>query len=347
MSAPVYRALALQSRCDSVSGLDAAAARARIREAIARLGEELSAARRFIGPELRLVVLPEYLLTGYPAAEECAAWHEVAALEPEGPELAALAALAGRLGLYLCVNAYERDPAFPGFYFQVCRIFSDQGATILRYRRLLSLFAPTPWDVLSRFLAVYGEEALLPVADTPLGRLACIASEEILFPEIARALALRGAEVLLHPTSEAGSPALTPKEVARRARAVENLAFVVSANTAGVHGGGLPAASADGMSKIVDFEGRVLAEAGFGPSLVANAELDLGALRRARRRPGMGNLLARQRQALFAASQRLRIEEPDGFLRDGEPLPPSRAALLARHREAVARLVALGIVPEG
>jgi predicted amidohydrolase len=339
-----YRALALQTPCQAVNGLSPEAARRRIAEASERLEAEIAAAKAFIGRELRLVVLPEYVLTGFPIGEECAAWYELAALDPEGQEIARIAAIARRLEVYLCLNAYERDPAFPGFYFQVCRLFSDQGQTLLRYRRLISLYAPTPFDVLSRFLAVYGEEALFPVADTPLGRLACIASEEILYPEIARALVLRGAEVLLHPTSEAGSPGLTAKEIARRARAIENLAYVVSANTAGVHGIGLPAASADGMSKIVDFEGRLLAEAGFGPSIVAQAEIDLAALRRARARPGMSNLLARQRLPLFASSYRREIEAPDLFLQGGKLLAPSRAALRERHRASIARLSELGII---
>lgn len=342
----VYRALALQTPCEAINGLSRAQARARIRQAIARIGDEIAAAKRFIGSDLRLVVLPEYALTGFPMGEECEEWLELAALDPEGEEIASLSECARKAGVYLCLNAYERDHAFPGFYFQCCRVFSDEGETVLLYRRLISLYAPTPFDVLSRFLAHYGEDALFPVAETPLGRLGCIASEEILYPEIARALALRGAEILLHPTSEAGSPSLTPKEIARRARAIENMAYLISANTAGVHGTALPAASADGMSKILDYEGRVLAEAAFGPSMVAHAAIDLAALRRARQRPGMANLLARQRLALFRASYALEIEAADGFLAGEALIMPTRAALRARHEQAIARLRALGIASD-
>jgi len=52
----------------------------------------------------------------------------------------------------------------------------------------------------------------------------------------ARAQARRGAEVFVHSPSEIGSPLATPKAVARRARAFENIAYVVSANTAGISG---------------------------------------------------------------------------------------------------------------
>ena len=148
-------------------------------------------------------------------------------------------------------------------------ILDDSGNQVLRYRRLISLYAPSPHDVWDRYLDAYGIEGVFPVADTPLGRLACIASEEILYPEVARALGMRGAEVLLHSTSEVGSPELTPKDIAKRARAIENMAFVVSANTAGISGVDMPLGSADGMSKIVDDQGRVLAAAGIeGPAQV-------------------------------------------------------------------------------
>lgn len=92
--------------------------------------------------------------------------------------------------------------------------------------------------------------------------MAAVTPEEILYPEIARALVLRGAEVLLHSTSEAGSPALTAKDLAKRARAVENMAYVVSANTGGYLGADLPGNSTDGMSKVIDYLGEVKAEAG-------------------------------------------------------------------------------------
>ena len=189
---------------------------------------------------------------------------------------------------------------------------APSGAVVLRYRRLNSMFAPTPHDVWDRYLEVYGLEAVFPVARTEIGNLACVASEEILYPEIARCHAMRGAEILIHPTSEMGSPALTPKDVAKRARAIENMAYVVSANSAGIRGTPIPAASTDGMSKIIDPTGLVLAEAGPGETMAATAEIDLEALRRLRRRPGMANLLSRQRFELFAESY-ARMYSPEGF----------------------------------
>src|SRR5690606_2207121 len=324
--------LALQTRCDAVNRLDDEGARQAMRQCIARVGEQVQAARRFIGPRLRLGVLPEYFMTGFPMQESIEGWAGKAAVAHDGPEMEQLGAVAQQAGVYLAGNAYERDEHFPGLYFQTCFIVDPSGNLILRYRRLVSMYAPTPHDVWDRYLDLYGLEGVFPVADTAIGRLACCASEEILFPEICRAHVLRGAEVILHPTSEVASPELTPKDVCKRARAVENQAYVVSANTAGIFGTAIPPASADAMSKIVDFRGNVLACAGPGESLVANAEIDIAALRAARREPGMPAYLSRQRLEAFAGTYSgSSIYPPNSLLRNGVPYVPDRSHFLDTH----------------
>jgi len=342
-----YRALALQVACRAVNRCpDRASARARMAESIERIGRHVRAAKGFLGQDVRLVVLPEYFLTGYPLAESIPEWADKAALAADGPEYQALARIAGDNDVYLSGNAYETDAAFPGIYFQASFVIAPSGETVLRYRRLVSMFAPTPHDVWDRYLDLYGLDGVFPVARTGIGRLAAIASEEILYPEIARALALRGAEVFLHSTSEVGSPRLTPKDVAKRARAIENLAYVVSANTGGFLESDLAAGSTDGMSKIVDYLGEVRTEAGFGESAVACAEIDLAALRRYRRRPGMGNLLARQRLELFAPVYGGTPVHPANTLldADGRVVIPQRAQFAATQRAVIERLARLGLV---
>lgn len=332
-----FTALALQVRTTAVNA--AADPRAEMAAAIGRVGAQLAGSKAWLGPDLRLVVLPEYVLTGFPMRESFAEWRERAALDPTGPEYKALGEVAARNEVFLCVNAYERDEHFPELYFQASVILSPAGETVLRYRRLHSMFTPTPYDVWERYLALYGMDGVLPVARTEIGNLAVLASEEILMPELARALALRGAEVFCHPTSEASSPELTPKAIARRARAVENLAYVVSANTGGLAGIAIPGDSTNGGSELIDHEGRVLARAGAGESLVAAAELDVAAVRRARRRPGMGNLLSRVKTGLWAEEYARHDGERPGGLADGAR---DRAWFRARQAEIIERLHGFG-----
>lgn len=342
--AEAYRALALQARTRSVNtATDRVEAREIMRVSIERLRRQIASSVAFIGKDCRLVVLPEYFLTGHPVGEPMSVWADRAAIDPDGPEIEALASIARDTGIFLAGNAYETDRNFPDLYFQASFVVDPSGKVVLRYRRLNSLLTPTPHDVWDRYLEIYGIEGVFPVARTEIGNLACIASEEILFPELARCFAIRGAEVFLHSTSEAGSPRLTPKEIARRARATENVAYVVSANSGGIEGSPIPGDSTDGMSKIVDFEGRVLVEAGYGESMVASAEIDLAALRRARRRPGMGNLFVRNRFDLYAGIYAsARFHEANG-LGDGSA-QPDRSYFLEAQRAVIQKLIDEGVL---
>ena len=348
MSVPgPYIALALQTTCFAVNdAVDAAASRPRMAQAIARVAGQIAASKRFVGADVRLVVLPEYFLTGFPMGETANVWADKAALEMDGPEYAALGAVARASEVYLSGNAYERDPHFPGLYFQTSFLIEPAGGVVLRYRRLVSLFAPSPYDVWDRYLSVYGKEGVFPVAETELGRMGAIASEEILYPDIARAMALRGAEVLLHSSSEIATPIPSPKNIAKQARAIENLAYVVSANSAGIEGIAIPKASTDGSSKVIDYRGLVLAEAGYGESMAAYAEIDIAGLRRYRRRSGMGNILSRQPLGLWRDALEDRDVQPRNTLTDaqGEVLTPDRAFYADRQRRVIDRLSDEGII---
>ncbi len=344
-----YSALALQVTTHSVGHLASGDdTRRQLREHIARLARTVAASTQLVahtsGSAVRLVVLPEYALTGSPTPGRFAIWRTRAALVPGGAEYEALGRIAQDGGLYLAGNAYEADPAFPELYFQACFIIGPAGDVILRYRRIVSLYSPSPYDVLQRYLDLYGPQALFPVVDTDIGRLAAVASEEILYPEIARCHAMRGAEILVHSTSEMGSPRPTAKDIAKRARAAENLAYVVSANAAGVVSTPLPTQSTTGMAKIVDYEGRILAAAlGGGDSLAAHAEIDLHALRARRRQPGLTNVLVRQPFQAYAESYRSVTFHAAGQL-EAAGITAETATLREAQLRDIERLAGLGLI---
>ena len=340
--APSYRAVALQVACH---GINACRSRAEsqpiIDAAIDRIAGQIKATIGFFGPSTKLFVLPEYILTGFPMGESVAAWSEKACIQIPGPEIARIAEHAKALGVWIAGNSYEVDPEWPGRYFQACWLVGPDERVALKYRRLNSLFTPSPHDFWTDYRKRYSLRDVFPVADTPLGRLAAIASEEILFPELARCLMMHGAEVFLHSTSDIGGHPRNPKEIAKLGRAYENAAYVISANTAGVHGTPMPAFSADGRSKIVDYAGVVLAEADQGETMVASAIVDLGALRRHRRQTGMSNLVARQRFEMYAPMYASHTFTPPDQAR--EPIQ-NRAELLKLQEQTIARLVEMGVI---
>ena len=342
-----YSALALQTRCDAVNQ-DATkeAARTRMTATLARVSSQIGAAKGFLkgfnGYDLKLVVLPEYWMTSFPLGETREQWQAKATIDMDGPDADAIAAIAQKHALYLCSNHYENDPNFPDLYFQANVIYGPNGDVVLRYRRMISLYTPSPYDVWDRYLDAYGLDAVFPVAATEIGTLSTVASEEILYPEIARMSVLKGAEILLHPTSEVGSPNLTPKHISKMARAVENIAYVISANSAGIYGTPIAANSTDGMSIVVDWYGRTLAEASTGETFNANAVLDVGALRETRRKTGMTNTLSRLPLAAFAPAYAGAPLAPPNKTHDGKMI--DRGEVLARQRSVIDTMVARGIL---
>ncbi|MGB3471137.1 MAG: nitrilase-related carbon-nitrogen hydrolase, partial [Erythrobacter sp.] len=349
---PHYSAIAMQLTAHSLERLpDEAAARAAMLEHIASIEGQIRTSAIFVtqyaGKPVKLCVLPEYLFTSYPGRISISDFAAKVGWAADGPEYEALGGVAQRLGMFIAGNAYESDEAFPDFYFQTCFIVAPSGDVVLRYRRLLSMFAPSPHDVWEAYLDKYGLDGTFPVARTEIGNLAAIASEEVLYPEIARALALRGAEVFCHSSSEVGSPIATNKDIAKQARAFENLAYVVSSNTAGISGTAMPLSSAEGNSQVVDWKGRVIAQSGDGETFTAFGGIDLGALREARRTPAMTNYLARQRPELFAAAYAAAAEpfhRPDGMMSDGKPAIPDRDYFRRAQAEVIERLDKSGII---
>lgn len=345
-----YAAVALQLTARSVErAADRAAARAQMLAQISEVETKLRGSSVFVeqysGVPVRLAVLPEYLLTSYPGRISIGDFAHKAALEVDGPEYEAFGKIAEAQRLYLAGNAYEVDRHFPGLYFQTSFVVSPSGEVVLRYRRLNSMFAPTPHDVWSKYLDIYGLDGVFPVARTEIGNLAAIASEEILYPEIARAHALRGAEIFVHSSSEVGSPLATQKAIAKRARAFENIAYVVSANTAGIEGTTMPAASADGNSVVVDFKGNILAESNAGETFTAFADIDVRALRNARRKTGMTNYLARQRTELFAPIYAGTTVQPaDSLIENGAIKIPDRDHFIRVQQQVIERLDKEGLI---
>lgn len=346
-----YAAVAMQLTARSLERCaDTTEARAQVLAHIGEIESQIRGAKIFIeqfqGLPVKLAVLPEYLFTSFPGQIGISDFAERAAFAVDGPEYAALGRVAQRLGLFLAGNAYESDAKFPGFYFQTSFVVDLTGAVALRYRRLLSMFAPSPHDVWDAYLDHYGLDGVFPVADTEIGRLAAIASEEILYPEIARAMAFRGAELFVHSSSEIGSPLGTAKDIAKRARAWENMAYVVSANTAGIADCALPLASADGNSQIVGPSGKLLAQSLSGETFTAFAEIDISHLREQRRVPAMTNSLARQRPGLFAAVYADATGQDGNAMlaADGTPEVPGRDHFLRAQQTVIEKLSKAGVI---
>lgn len=251
-----------------------------------------------------LVVFPEFNLQGFPLGETAEEWIEKACFQIPGCEpVERLQKIAQKFGIYLGANAYEAPPEWPGRYFNCSFLIDPSGEIVLKYRRISTAQATSPHDVLDEYLDKHGIEGLFPVAKTEIGNISMMPCGEILWPETSRCLMMRGAEVILHPTSDHGRSENMAWESAKRVRAAENMVYFVSAN-AGKIIGSPPNDTHAGNSKIIDFQGQLMVESGVaGETINASAVIDMDALRRARCTPtgpfGV-NRIARLRSEAYA-----------------------------------------------
>ncbi len=156
-------------------------------------------------------------------------------------------------------------------------VYSPQGECVARYDKI-HLFrfdnGHERFDE-SRVLQA-GQQPVtfeLPSRDGHLWRLGLSVCYDLRFPELYRAYAQAGADLLLVPSAFTFTTGQAHWEILLRARAVENLAFVLAAAQGGVHENGR---QTWGHSMAVDPWGRVLASQAQGEGLVLsefNAEL--------------------------------------------------------------------------
>ena len=201
---------------------------------------------------VKLLVLPEAALTGYvfDSAEEARA----SALEVPGPEVEALAAAAGRLGLYTVCGLIERDRDLLRNTAVLVGPETADGAA--GPGALLGRYSKThlPFLGVDRFVTP-GDS--VPVFDTPIGRIGIEICYDLRFPELSRSLALQGADFIAHPTNWPLA-ATTNADFMTRTRALENRVYLLTSNRCGSERG----AEFCGWSQICDPSGSRIVETG-------------------------------------------------------------------------------------
>jgi predicted amidohydrolase len=303
--------------------------------------------------EIRLAAFSEFGLTGQFRPRSAEEWLELAEPIP-GPVTDRIGEEAGRLGCYITGNIWERDESWPGRLLNTSFIVSPKREVILKYRKIngpnnLNNVYTGPGDIYSEYTERYGEMSMFPVVDTPIGVLGVLTCTDIIYPEMARALALQGAEVLIHPTAEPWSDIDQQWDIFRRARAAENWAYLASVCAGAFLGSDRPKAGYRGQSQIIDFNGNIMSIAAGPGEAVCVATVDVDAVRELRtRRPGKSgqewNQLVELRAALYAeVYQRANRWPNDGW---ANRLLASTEETRGMAREIIDRLVAEGSLKE-
>jgi len=209
-------------------------------------------------------------------------------------------------GVYIQTATFlERDALYPGHIFNTTCLIGPDGL-LAKYRKTHPWI---PWEVHASPHDIPGyAEDMFPVVETEIGRLGVAICYDWLFPEAIRQLALKGAEVLLRVSAYMDPWGATPPmdwwTVVNRCRALENIAYVVAANQ-GASLEHYPPFSWPGGSMLVDFDGRILAQADPGPGeKIVVGPIDLPSLRAERERRRGHHMLAHLRMEAYQEYRR-------------------------------------------
>jgi 5-aminopentanamidase len=203
----------------------------------------------------RLIVLPECATTGYMfnSLEEAL---EVSETIP-GPTTNIFEKTANQLNIYIILGMLEKEN---NILYNTAVLFGPTGL-IGKYRKI-----HLPFLGVDRF-ATTGSN-VCPVFDTTIGRIGINICYDLRFPESARVLAIKGADIICQPSNwPIGGESLP--NIITRARALENRVFLVATNRVGVENG----AYFIGKSQIIDPFGNVVREASENEEIIT-AEFD-------------------------------------------------------------------------
>ncbi len=196
--------------------------------------------------------------------------------------------LCRKYGCFIQTGSFlEADDRWPEVVFNSTALVGPSG--VLSVYRKVNPWIPwelhaSPHDLLPEG---YDREPF-PVVETEIGRIGAAICYDWLFPESIRQIAFNGAEIIVRVSAYMDPwGATAPMDwwtLFNRARAVENSVYVVAANQ-GASLANYPPFSWPGGSMLVDFDGRVLAQADPGPGeKVVVAPIDIDALRAERER---------------------------------------------------------------
>jgi nitrilase len=225
----------------------------------------------------RVAVLPEnFSFMGLIDADR----RSVAERDGDGPVQRFLAHCARELALWI-VGGTTPMAEIPGERVAAaCLVYDDSGQRVARYDKIHLFDVDLPGRAESyRESTNTAPGARAVLAPTPAGLLGLSVCYDLRFPELYRPMIAAGAQWLSVPSAFTVATGRAHWEVLLRARAIENLSFVVAAAQWGRHASGR---ETFGDSMIIDYWGSVLTRLGSGIGVIT-ARLDLAAQEDTRR----------------------------------------------------------------
>jgi N-carbamoylputrescine amidase len=220
---------------------------------------------------VQVLCLQELFYGPYFCAEQNTRWYPLAEPVPEGPTIRRLQKLAKKHRMVLIAPVYEVE--IPGVYYNTAAVIDADGRYLGKYRKHhIPHCHPGFWE---KFYFTPGNLGY-PVFDTRYAKVGVYICYDRHFPEGARVLGLKGAEIVFNPSATVAGLSEYLWELEQPAHAVANGYFIAAINRVG-HEKPWNIGEFYGKSYFCDPRGKIIAQASRNKDelLVADLNLDL------------------------------------------------------------------------
>lgn len=208
-------------------------------------------------------------------------------IEIPGPETDVLAAKAREYSLWLTFGCYARDPDWPGHILRLGVLMNPKGEIVAKHWQAPaahgsasdSELITTPYDVLPRYVEMYGWDEMTPIARTPVGNISITGMQSD--PALFSALALKGCELCIRQAT--GSIPTEDRLITSR----DNTYFTAVLSNSIIPGNRYVQHSAGGYSvtQIIGPNSKIMAKALGSHEEIVRTTLPLASYRNSRRLP--------------------------------------------------------------
>lgn len=210
------------------------------------------------------------------------------AIDIPGEETEAIAKKAREHQCMIVFGSYAKDRDWPNHLLSITTLIGPDGAILDRHWKArnikgvfvgFELFTTTIHDVLDKYVEMYGRDAVVPITRTPYGNIATSSVQRE--PELFRAFAMKGAEMILR-TASGG---FTKEDI--QATSMYNGVYTACCNNAisPDNPGFFADAGGSGGSCIYGPRGELIAEANSASETLVTTRVPIGEFRRRHKQP--------------------------------------------------------------
>ncbi|MGB5278232.1 MAG: carbon-nitrogen hydrolase family protein [Gammaproteobacteria bacterium] len=242
----------------------------------ANLEEAAKLINTAVQQDAELVVLPEnFAIMGMSEVDKVA----IAEKFGEGQIQQFLSQQAKKHGIWIVGGTVPIDASVTGKVYSACLLYNDSGEVVARYDKihLFDVMLEDNEESYNESETIESGDDVV-VVDTPFGKIGLAVCYDLRFPELFRAMADVGMEICVLPSAFTNLTGRAHWESLIRARAIENLCYVIAPDQGGYHINGR---ETHGDSMIVDPWGVVLNRLPQGTGVVVT-DIDLDKLRKTR-----------------------------------------------------------------